>query len=318
MGFFGGASKKEKRAQEAATKTAESRFGDIYSGTMEGANVWGGRSRERAGTMDTRSDWMWDQLGEGGAWAIGAGGGGGGPAWKADPNSIWGQLRDTGDLTGGDWANARKTYNLFNETGGFTDQDLTNLRQRALAGTQIYDPSQDARSRVQGGWGGGGAADSLAQQKAIADLRNKAAWSGEAYISDKTREGKQWGASSLEGLGSKVQAGRIQGQTQLDQERAKAHAAAAARARASQASADANWSRRMQLLGMGYSNVGLTGADLPYYQAAGNAAQGAVSARQNAFGQQQQNAGWGQQLMNMASTGAKAYASAMFPPAAAV
>jgi hypothetical protein len=70
----------------------------------------------------------------------------------------------------------------------------------------------------------------------------------------------------------------------------------------------------MQLIGMGYGNAGQTGADLPYLGAAGQAAQGAFGARSTGFGQQQQNAGWGQQLMNMANTGANAFSSAFRPP----
>lgn len=317
MGFFGGASSSEKRAQERATRTAEDRYGSLYDRASTGADRWGTRSWDQITGVDNQRNFMWDQLwGEGGAFnpAAGGGGGGGGGGGPRFDNTLWKQLRDTGDLTPGDWGKARETYDMFRTTGGFTDDDLTNLRQRALSGTEIYDPSADVRSRVQGGWGAGDQAGNLARLKAIADLRNKAAWGAEGYISDKTREGKQWGATSLEGLGSKVQAGRIQGQTHLDQQAREAAAARRAAAARAAASRDAQWSRSMQLMGMGYGNVGQTGADLPYLQTAGQMAGGAVGARQTAFGQQQQNQGWGQQLMNMANTGAQAYSSAFRPP----
>jgi hypothetical protein len=320
MGFFGGASGKEKKKHEAGTQLAEQRFGDIYSGTMEGANVWGARSRERAGTMDTRSDWMWDQLGDGGTWGIdsyaGAGGGGGGPAYRGDPNSIWGNLRDTGDLTGGDWEKARGVYNEYADTGGWDEDRKRDFRARAIAGTDMYDPSQQAGSRVQGGWGGGGGqAGDLQRLKAISEMRRRGSFEAESEIASGVDEGRRWGASSVEGLGSKVQAGRITGQTKMDEERRRKHQAAVSRARHSQATMqaamDANWGRRMQLTNQGYANANMTGGDLPYYQAAGNAAQGAIGARQTSFGQQQANQGWGSQAVGMVGGLAGAAGSAM-------
>ena len=122
--FFGGASSGDEERFQEASGTAQGRFGDIYEGAMGGADFWGGRSRERSGTLDDRMDSMWASAQEGGAFGLGgagSGAGAGGPRYRRDRNSLWGDLRDTGDLTGGDWDAARGTYTDYNETGGWDD-----------------------------------------------------------------------------------------------------------------------------------------------------------------------------------------------------
>lgn len=309
MGFWGGASGKEKKAYKAASDRAQAGFketADWATGQRDHVSQFENDIRSR-GT--DRGDFMWNQLwGEGGAFRGGGGGGGGVPAYRGDPNSIWGQLRDTGDLTGGDWANARETYEDFRTTGGISDADRSALRSRALAGTEIYDPSANARSRVQGGWGAGTAGTDLARQKAIAQLRNQASWGAEADILDRVNQGRQWGATSLEGLGSKVQAGRITGQTKMDAERQRRNAHARAAAAASRAAQADLWNRSMQLMGFDQGRLGQAGADLQYNAAAQAGHGGAFQAADTTMGRNQANQGWGSQLMGMIGQGANAAA----------
>lgn len=308
MPFFGGASGEEKSRFNRASETAQAglgrgaQWGESQRGHL---SQFGNDIRQR-GTE--RQAHLWDQLyGEGNRYDTGGGGGGGGGA-GVDPGSIWGSLRDTGDLTPGDWGAARDTYEDFRTTGGFSPEDLVNLRQRALAGTDTYDPNTAASGRVQGGWGAGGGAGDLAERQGIARARNQATWGAEADISERTREGKQWGATSREGLGARVQAGRITGQQGVDAEAARRAANRRSRMAAGRADENQRWNRSMQLMGFDQSRLGQQGADLAYNQAAQQGYQGGYGVAANTMGTQQANQGWGQQLAGMAGAGGKAFA----------
>jgi hypothetical protein len=174
----------------------------------------------------------------------------------------------------------------------------------------MYDPRAAAASRVQGGWGAGTSGSELARQKAISEMRRRGSFDAETELARSLREGQRWGATSLEGLGTKVGAGRERGQTELDRERREAHARAAARAGRAAAGrrADQNalWGRSMQLMGFDQSRLGQGGADLAYDQAAQGAARGGFGAADQAYGRQQQNKGWGSQIAGLAGQAAGA------------
>jgi len=110
--------------------------------------------------------------------------------------------------TGGGYtpnAQAQAGYSNFAETGGFTPQDLGNIRARALSPVRaVYANAQrnvDRQRSLQGGYAPGYQSALTRMARDQGQTTSDAAVNAEAGISEQVQKGKLAGLAGLEGSG---------------------------------------------------------------------------------------------------------------------
>lgn len=104
-------------------------------------------------------------------------------------------------------------FDDFAKTGGYTPQDIANIRARATSVIPAYyDVARDNARRmasVQGGYGPGQAALMSRLSRDSARGAQDAALNAELGVSDRVREGRQWGGSQIASAENALQAMRM-------------------------------------------------------------------------------------------------------------
>lgn len=182
----------------------DSRFGDVegsYRNFMSGGGVDTGRFNQFQGHLG--------ELASSGGWS---------PESRANVMGDVGKMRTMAD----DQAIANRyrgggVFDEFARTGGYSDADISNIRSRATSVIpSYYDIARrdaDRQGAVQGGYGPGRAAlfSRLARDQARA--AQGAALDAELGISDRVREGRQWGAGGMSDAEQALQSMRMQALT---------------------------------------------------------------------------------------------------------
>jgi hypothetical protein len=117
-------------------------------------------------------------------------------------------------------------YDEFSKTGGLSDSDRQNIRQRATSVIpSMYGTMRDEANRasaVQGGYGPGRSAMFARMGRDQASAAQDAALNAELGITDKVNEGRMWGAqgasqseSALQGMRLGALGGAASGETNL-------------------------------------------------------------------------------------------------------
>ena len=163
----------------------------------------------------------------------GAGGGGGG--YSYDPR--WDSVASTGGFDPAQ-VSAMRGWGVpeeFARTGGFSDADKLNFRQRSNgAVTGIADSLRrgtNQRQTISGGYGPGYDAASGAMSRDAYRAASDAALNTEGTLASQVRSGRQWGAEAGAGNEQKIfgnQSGALQ---TIDAGRARSSAAGAANRR---------------------------------------------------------------------------------------
>lgn len=120
----------------------------------------------------------------------------------------------------GDVANRFRGGGVFDEfarTGGYSDQDISNIRSRATSVIPAYyDVARNEAGRmanVQGGYGPGRAALFARMGRDQARGAQSAALDAELGIKDKVNEGRRWGAGQMTGAEASLQDMRMRALT---------------------------------------------------------------------------------------------------------
>lgn len=108
----------------------------------------------------------------------------------------------------GDYGNVMNKFGEFSQTGGFSPEDLANIRSRAISPTRaVYSNAQQGLDRnraLQGGYSPNYAASSAKMAREMSQGLSDASTNAEASIAEMTQRGKLAG---LQGMGSTMSSG---------------------------------------------------------------------------------------------------------------
>lgn len=129
-----------------------------------------------------------------------------------------GQMRSTAnDSAVADRFRGGGVFDEFAKTGGYSDQDIRNIRSRATSVIPaFYDVARNEANRmsaVQGGYGPGRAAMMGRMSRQQAQGAQKAALDAELGIKEGVNEGRKWGASGMSGAEASLQDMRMRALT---------------------------------------------------------------------------------------------------------